>query len=88
MPDEAGRPSFSRLQRRGRLSRAPDIAAAAVALPAAYFCFDLLAFDDFDLRSLALAQRKQVLQRLLPASGSLRYADHIAERGEALYEEV
>ena len=88
VPDEAGKPSFSRLQKRGRLSRAPDIAAAAVRGPAAYFCFDLLAFEGFDLRGLPLHQRKQALQGLLPASGSLRYADHVEERGEALYEQV
>ncbi len=88
VPDAAGKPSFSRLQKRGRLSRAPDISAAAVHLPAAYFCFDLLAFEGFDLRGMPLHQRKQALQGLLPASGSLRYADHVEERGEALYEQV
>ncbi len=88
VPDEAGKPSFSRLQKRGRLSRVPDVAAASVALPAAYFCFDLIAFGDFDLRRLPLEHRKDVLWRLLPSSGSLRYADHVEERGEALYEQV
>ncbi len=85
VPDESGKPSFSRLQKRGRLSRAPDIAAAAVQLPAALFCFDLLGFDDYDLRRLPLEQRKEALRHVLPASGSLQYADHVAERGEALY---
>jgi bifunctional non-homologous end joining protein LigD len=88
VPDETGKPDFSRLQKRGRLSRVPDIAAAAVALPAAYFCFDLLAFGDFDLRALPLEHRKGALRQLLPRSGSLQYADHVEERGEALYEQV
>lgn len=88
VPDESGKPSFSRLQKRGRLSRVPDIAAAAVRLPAAYFCFDLIAFDGFDLRGLPLRQRKESLRRLVPGSGSLRYADHVEERGEATYEQV
>ncbi|MGD8331589.1 MAG: DNA polymerase ligase N-terminal domain-containing protein, partial [Acidobacteriota bacterium] len=88
VPDEHGKPSFSRLQRRGRLSRAPDIAAAAVALPAALSCFDLLAFADYDLRGLPLERRKEALRMLLPRSGPLQYADHVEERGEALYEQV
>ena len=88
VPDESGKPSFSRLQKRGRLSRAPDIAAAAVQLPAALFCFDLLGFDDYDLRPLPLEQRKEILRAVLPASGSLQYADHVEERGEALYAQV
>ena len=86
--DESGHPSFSRLQKRGRLSRAPDIAAAAVQLPATYFCFDLLAFDGFDLRPLPVTDRKEVLRRILPPSGSLCYADHVEDKGEALYEQV
>jgi len=88
VPDESGKPSFSRLQKRGRLSRAPDIAAAAVGLPAALFCFDLLGLDDYDLRRLPLEQRKEALRHVLPAKGALQYADHVAERGEALYAEV
>ena len=88
VPDENGRPSFARLQKRGRLSRLPDIAAAAAQDPATLFCFDLPGFEDWDLRRLPLAQRKQALAKIIPAAGSLRYADHVEERGEALYEQV
>ncbi len=86
--DDQGKPSFGRLQKRGRLSRMPDIAAASVQLPAVLFCFDLVGFEGFDLRRLPLLQRKEVLQKVVPPAGSLRYADHVEEKGEALYEQI
>ncbi len=86
--DETGRPSFQRLQRRGRLTRALEVRRAAVELPATLYAFDLLGFEDHDLRSLPLTERKELLQRVLPRTGALRYADHIEERGEAFFEQV
>ncbi|MBV6520391.1 MAG: Multifunctional non-homologous end joining protein LigD [Gemmatimonadaceae bacterium] len=86
--DAHGKPSFSRLQQRGRLTNAIDIAHSAVELPVTYFAFDLLGFEDFDLRSLPLVTRKKFLAEVLPALGPVRYLDHIAERGEAFLDEV
>lgn len=79
--DDEGRPSFSKLHERARLSRALDAKHAAMASPATYFVFDFLAFEDFDLRPLPLLQRKDLLRQLLPSKGPLRYVDHIAQRG-------
>ena len=86
--DEGGRPSFQRLQRRALLQRTADIQRATVDLPAALFLFDLLAFEDFDLRPLPLRERKRLLQALLPRGGPLRYLDHVDGVGETLYAEV
>ena len=83
--DEEGRPSFSRLQRRGKLTRSSDVERATVSLPAVFFAFDLLGFEDFDLRSLPLLERKRLLREILPEAGPLRYVDHLAERGEDFY---
>ncbi|HUO86426.1 MAG TPA: DNA ligase D, partial [Thermoanaerobaculia bacterium] len=83
--DEAARPSFQRLQRRALLTRRADLERAAIELPAAYFVFDLLAFEGFDLRTLPLLRRKEILARLLPAAGPVRLADHVEERGEELF---
>ena len=71
--DAEGKPSFSLLQQRGRISSPLDISRAAVELPAAFFVFDLLAFEDFDVRSLPLMRRKQLLARADPEArrGSL-----------------
>jgi bifunctional non-homologous end joining protein LigD len=86
--DEQGRPSFQRLQNRAGLSRTPEIRRAMVATPATFYVFDLLAFEDFDLRGLPLADRKEILHRVLPAAGPLKYSEHIPENGEALYQHV
>src|SRR5687768_15616314 len=40
--DANGKPSFARLQRRGRLQSDIDIRRAAVELPATFYAFDLL----------------------------------------------
>jgi bifunctional non-homologous end joining protein LigD len=86
--DESGRPVFNRLQQRTQLSRAADIARAAVDYPAVVHAFDLLAFEGRDLRPLPLLARKTLLRELLPPVGTLRYADHVEERGAELFEEV
>jgi len=86
--DAAARPRFQLLQQRALLQRAADIARASAVLPAAYFVFDLLGFEDFDLRPLPLVERKRLLRELLPRHGPVRFADHIEEAGEAFYREA
>ncbi|MFN8651886.1 MAG: non-homologous end-joining DNA ligase [Gemmatimonadales bacterium] len=86
--DANGKPSFSLLQQRARLSRPLDIARASVELPATYFIFDLLGFEDFDLRGLPLLERKRLLKRLLPPLGALRYLDHFETHGKKLMDQV
>ena len=86
--DDAGRPSFQRLQQRGRLSKPVEIRRMAVELPVTYFVFDLLSFGPFDLRPLPLEARKSILQRIVPAAGAIRYVDHIAQEGERLFAET
>jgi bifunctional non-homologous end joining protein LigD len=86
--DAEGRPSFQRLQQRVHLTRPDEIARAAIENPVAYQVFDLLGFGDRDLRDLELATRKQLLAKLLPPVGPLRYAEHFEERGEEVYAQV
>jgi bifunctional non-homologous end joining protein LigD len=88
VPDDAGRPSFQRLQNRAKVSRALDVRRAAVETPAVLYVFDLLAFEGYDLRPLPLVKRKAILERVLPRLGPLRYLEHFAKNGEALYEQV
>ncbi len=84
--DDGGRPSFDRLQKRGRLTRPAEIRRAAVDYPATYFVFDLLGFEGFDLRALPLVARKTLLRSVLPEAGALKYTDHIEGEGEAFYD--
>ena len=86
--DAKGLPSFSRLQQRGRLSSPMDIRRAAVELPATFYAFDLLAFEDFDVRPVPLLRRKELLKEVVPALGALRYLDHIEREGDAFLKQV
>jgi bifunctional non-homologous end joining protein LigD len=89
--DEAGRPVFQLLQRRAQRTRRIDVEQAAVASPAVFFAFDLLAFEGYDLRPLPLSVRKDLLHRVLSLAGQtgpLRALEAIPERGEDLYAAV
>jgi bifunctional non-homologous end joining protein LigD len=86
--DDAGHPSFNRLQNRARLSGLPLIKRAAVETPATFYVFDLLAFEGYDVRPLPLAKRKAILAKLLPRAGALRFSEHFETKGEELYEHV
>ena len=64
-----------------------DEATPAPGAPAgsvAYYAFDLLHYDDWDLRALPLVERKQFLRSLLPPRPALLYADHVTANGESL----
>lgn len=52
-----------------------------------YFLFDLLYFNGYDLRDLALIERKSILKNLLSVSvANLHYSEHIIDEGKAFYE--
>jgi bifunctional non-homologous end joining protein LigD len=86
--DAEGKPSFARLQKRGRLTSDLDVRRAAVELPATFYAFDLLAVDDLDLRPLPLVTRKQLLVQAVPKLGPVRVLEHIDREGEAFLEQV
>jgi len=86
--DAEGRPSFSRLQKRGRLSSPLEIRNSAIEHPATFYAFDLLVLDDLDLRPLALTTRKKFLMEAVPKLGALRALDHIEREGEAFLAQV
>ena len=86
--DASGKPSFSRLQQRGRLTSPEDVARAVVERPALFYAFDLLAFEDYDVRPLSLVLRKQLLMDALPKLGAVRGLDHIEREGEKFLEQV
>ena len=86
--DAQGKPSFSRLQERGRLTSPLDVGHAAVELPATFYAFDLLTLDGFDLRNLPLTTRKSLLMEAMPKLGAVRALDHIAREGEAMLAQV
>jgi bifunctional non-homologous end joining protein LigD len=84
--DEAGRPSFQRLQNRMHLTKPADVERARSMVPVSAVFFDALALDGRDLRRLPLVERKAALALTVPARGVIHYGDHVRERGEAFYE--
>ncbi len=83
--DARGIPSFDLLQKRGRLQRWSEVIRAAAELPATFYAFDLLAAEGCDARPLPLVERKRILREILPTVGPIRYSEHVAERGEAVF---
>ncbi|MEO8201473.1 MAG: DNA ligase D [Gemmatimonadota bacterium] len=86
--DSKGRPSFQRLQQRGKLTKAPDVARAAAEVTVFFFAFDLLALEDFDLRPLPLSVRSGFLREVIAGSGSIRLLDQYEGDGEDLFTNV
>jgi len=83
----SGHPSFSMLQARAKLS-AREAKRASIDTPATLYVFDLLAFGGYDLRKLPLLKRKEILRKVLPQSGPLRFSEHFEKNGEKLYDQV
>src|SRR6267143_4896575 len=82
--DAQGHSDFERLQERMHV-RAPS-EHLVVQIPVAYFAFDLLCCDGYDLRKATLLERKQLLSRLMHASARFRYSDHQLEKGKELFQ--
>ena len=72
---EDGRPSIELLERG---------LAGEEGIGLVYYASDLLYFDEFDLRSLPLVERKRALRAVLPKSPALLFLDHVPGNGEEL----
>ena len=83
--DEQGRASFSLMQQRTGIRKGGRRVGARRELQIVYYIFDLLYVDGFDLRRVALEQRKQVLAQIIARSELVRYSDHFPQ-GLALFE--
>lgn len=53
-----------------------------------YYVFDLLHYDEWDLRDRALLDRKSALAAVLPRSESILHVDHVRGRGDELLQVV
>ena len=79
--DAQGRTSFQALQN--------ALVPTARAQPLSYFAFDLLYLNGYDLRGVALAERKRLLQGLLSSSPpAVKYSDHFQVPGAAFLKNV
>jgi bifunctional non-homologous end joining protein LigD len=84
--DEQGRSSFSLMQQRTGIRSHGRQATPRSELPILYYAFDLLYLDGYDLRRVALEERKRVLKEILTAGEMVRYSDHYAGQGIALFD--
>jgi bifunctional non-homologous end joining protein LigD len=83
--DEQGRASFSLMQQRTGIRKGGRRTGARRDLQVVYYIFDLIYLDGYDLRRVALEQRKQVLAQIIAPNELVRYSDHFPQ-GLALFE--
>ncbi|MEJ2315271.1 MAG: non-homologous end-joining DNA ligase [Nitrospirota bacterium] len=69
--DDEGRPGFQMLQNYQKSGEGHLI----------YYVFDLLFFHGHDLTGLPLIRRKEILRRILPSTGHIRFSDHVLKGG-------
>jgi bifunctional non-homologous end joining protein LigD len=84
--DEEGKASFSLMQQRTGFRPGRHRAAANAEVPVLYYAFDLLYLDGYDWRRVPLEERKRKLASVVVAGDGVRYSDHYAEHGKALFE--
>lgn len=83
--DEQGRSSFSLMQQRTGIRSHGRRVAGQSGLPIAYYVFDLIYVDGYDLRRVSLEDRKQVLAKIVSSNELVRYSEHFPEHGVALF---
>jgi len=83
--DEQGRSSFSLMQQRTGIRSHGRRVAGQSGLPIAYYVFDLIYLNGYDLRRVSLEERKQVLAQIVLNDKLVRYSEHF-EHGTALFE--
>ena len=84
--DEQGRSSFSLMQQRTGFRKYGRRAPGQSDLAIAYYLFDLMYLDGYDLHRVSLEPRKQLLQKILVTNDRIRYSEHFAGTGKALFE--
>ena len=83
--DEQGRPSFSLMQQRTGIRAHGRQATPRHELPIFYYVFDILYLDGYDLRRVKLDDRKRALRQVISDGDIVRFSDHYAGRGVALF---
>jgi bifunctional non-homologous end joining protein LigD len=86
--DAKGISRFQLLQPRMGRKHSGEIARLAAKSHIAYYVFDLLHLDGFDLTACSLLDRKTRLEAILKPAANIRFSDHIVEAGKELYEAV
>ena len=77
--DDGGRPSAELLEERLKARELDGLC---------FYAFDLLHYEEFDLRGLPLVERKAALRAMLPQSPHLLFVDHVTGSGRDLVRAV
>jgi len=84
--DDEGRPSFSLMQQRTGFRPGKPRLGRREGVAVIYYAFDLIYLDEFDLRRVPLERRKELLREHVTDSEVVRFSDHYAEQGLALFQ--
>lgn len=84
--DPKGVSQFHLIQPRIANSDPNSIAHLSRSTPVVYFVFDLLYLDGYDLRGVALADRKALLHQVLKPNATLRISEAFPGAGEEMLE--
>ena len=82
--DEKGIARFHMIQPRIMISDPNSIAHLARSTPVVYFVFDLLYLDGYDLRKVALRERRELLGQVVSPGGVLRISEAFPGGGEQM----
>ena len=74
--DDQGRSSFSLMQQRTGFRSHGRRVTARADISIAYYIFDLIYLDGYDLRRVPLEERKAALNRILTPNQLIRYSEH------------
>jgi bifunctional non-homologous end joining protein LigD len=83
--DEHGRASFSLMQQRTGIRQHGRTKAANPDIPIAYYLFDIIHIDGYDLHKVELEDRKGLLKTILTTDDLIRFSEHF-EGGTKLFE--
>jgi bifunctional non-homologous end joining protein LigD len=86
--DERGHSSFRSLQQRFHLKNAREVEARMRQYPAYLYLFDVLHVDGYDVTTLPLNERKELLRRLVRWSDRVRWTEFQAGEGRALWRQA
>lgn len=53
-----------------------------------YYIFDILWIDGYDIRTMPLIERKELLKEVIPEDSILHYSDHVEAEGKALFRQM
>ena len=86
--DERGRSTFRKLQQRFHVLDKDEIRRRAQTYPAYFYVFDVLYWDGYELVSLPLERRKQVLSNAVRWSDRIRMTPDTPARGIAMFRQA